>query len=624
MKNGFIKIASATPTIRVADCVFNAESIVSQIKEAEKCGAKLIVFPELCTTGYTCGDLFGHGKLLDSAEKSLCEIAESTGDILAIVGAPVRFSGRLYNCAVALNKGKIIAVIPKTFIQNHGEFYESRHFASGDGVCGVIDICGQKVPFGSKILLECKDLPAFCVGVEICEDLFAYLPPSTFTASAGATVIANCMASAEVSRSSDFLRKAAKVQSAKLLCAYICAGAGEGESTSDSVFGAHSIIAENGSIIAESRFENKILYSDADVEFCISERIRTNPFPNNTDGFERVQFEVEVEETTLTRSFIKYPFLPSECESREEFCEEILTLQALGLKKRVLHTNAKRLVIGVSGGLDSTLALLVCARTMDMLKRSRSDILGVTMPCFGTTKRTKSNAEIIANQLSISFETVDITNAVKQHFRDINHDMENHNVVFENSQARERTQVIMDIANSNGGLVIGTGDLSELALGWATYNGDQMSMYGLNASVPKTLVRYLVEYVADTTDDSILSAALRDILDTPVSPELLPAKDGEIAQKTEDLVGPYELHDFFIYYFVHKSFSAEKIRKIAIKAFDGDFDAETVDKWLGVFMRRFFSQQFKRSCMPDGPKVTPVSLSPRGDWRMPSDAVRFE
>ena len=464
-------------------------------------------------------------------------------------------------------------------------------------------------------------MPSFAVGVEICEDLWSYLPPSTNLAAAGATVIANLSASDEIASKADFRRRLVEMQSSRLMCCYAYADAGEGESTTDLVFAGHDLIAENGSILAESRFENRIIYTEADVLYCTRERRRITTFPPRPEGYRRIMFEVTKVETVLTRTYRKTPFVPGDPARRSRRCEEIITIQALGLKKRVEHTNAKSLVIGLSGGLDSTLALLISVRVMDMLDRPRTDVLGVTMPCFGTTKRTRSNAELLAERLGISFRTVDITAAVTQHFADISHDMENHNVVFENGQARERTQVIMDIANENGGLVVGTGDLSESALGWSTYNGDHMSMYGVNASIPKTLVRYLVGYFADETDDPALASTLRDILATPVSPELLPAKDGEISQKTEELVGPYELHDFFIYYFVRRGFSAEKLRRIALLTFDGTYDAETVDKWLNVFMRRFFAQQFKRSCMPDGPKVGSVSLSPRGDWRMPSDAV---
>ena len=619
MKDGFVKVAVGTPKIRVADCVYNAEAISSMIREAEQNGAKMLALPELCVTGYTCGDLFCSDSLLDAAEDALVTAAGNTGDLLALVGAPVRFGNRLYSCAVAMNRGKIIAVVPKIFIPNYCEFYEARHFSSGEGIDGEVTIGGETVPFGAKTVFECRAVPSFAVGVEICEDLWSYLPPSTNLAAAGATVIANLSASDEIASKADFRRRLVEMQSSRLMCCY--ADAGEGESTTDLVFAGHDLIAENGSILAESRFENRIIYTEADVLYCTRERRRITTFPPRPEGYRRIAFEVTKVETVLTRTYRKTPFVPGDPARRSRRCEEIITIQALGLKKRVEHTNAKSLVIGLSGGLDSTLALLISVRVMDMLDRPRTDVLGVTMPCFGTTKRTRSNAELLAERLGISFRTVDITAAVTQHFADISHDMENHNVVFENGQARERTQVIMDIANENGGLVVGTGDLSESALGWSTYNGDHMSMYGVNASIPKTLVRYLVGYFADETDDPALASTLRDILATPVSPELLPAKDGEISQKTEELVGPYELHDFFIYYFVRRGFSAEKLRRIALLTFDGTYDAETVDKWLNVFMRRFFAQQFKRSCMPDGPKVGSVSLSPRGDWRMPSDAV---
>ncbi len=621
MKDGFVKVAVGTPKIRVADCAYNAAAVSAMIREAEQNGAKVLALPELCVTGYTCGDLFCSDSLLDAAEAALVTAAENTGDLLALVGAPVRFGNKLYSCAVAMNRGKILAVVPKIFIPNYCEFYEARHFSSGEGIDGEVTIGGETVPFGAKTVFECRGMPSFTVGVEICEDLWSYLPPSTNLAAAGATVIANLSASDEIASKADFRRRLVEMQSSRLMCCYAYADAGEGESTTDLVFAGHDLIAENGSLLAESRFENRIIYTEADVQYCTRERRRITTFPPRPEGYRRIAFEVTKVETVLTRTYRKTPFVPGDPARRSRRCEEIITIQALGLKKRVEHTNVKSLVIGLSGGLDSTLALLISVRAMDMLKRPRTDVLGVTMPCFGTTKRTRSNAELLAERLGISFRTVDITAAVTQHFADISHDMENHNVVFENGQARERTQVIMDIANENGGLVVGTGDLSESALGWSTYNGDHMSMYGVNASIPKTLVRYLVGYFADETDDPALASTLRDILATPVSPELLPAKDGEISQKTEELVGPYELHDFFIYYFVRRGFSAEKLRRIALLTFDGTYDAETVDKWLNVFMRRFFAQQFKRSCMPDGPKVGSVSLSPRGDWRMPSDAV---
>lgn len=621
MRDGFVKIASGTPKIRVADPKGNATEIIRLIKEAEGNDAKVIALPELCVTGYTCGDLFCRESLLDAADCALSDIAENTNDILAFVGAPIRFAGKLYSCAVVMNRGKILAVVPKSFIPNYGEFYEARHFVSGADVCGEVSVGGFTVPFGTKNLFECKDMPSFTVGVEICEDLWSYMPPSTGLAAAGATVIVNLSASDEVAAKAEFRRQLVKMQSARLMCCYVYSDAGEGESTTDLVFAGHDMIAENGTLLAESRFENGVIYSEADVDFCVHDRRRITTFPSQPEGYNRICFDVSICETALTRKFRKTPFVPDDMQKRSKRCEEIITIQSLGLKKRVQHTNAKSLVIGLSGGLDSTLALLISVRAIDMLGRPRTDVLGVTMPCFGTTKRTRSNAELLAERLGISFRTVDITASVKQHFADIGHDIENHNVVFENAQARERTQVIMDIANGMGGLVVGTGDLSECALGWATYNGDHMSMYGVNASIPKTLVRYLVGYFADETDDEQLSATLRDILATPVSPELLPAKDGEIAQKTEELVGPYELHDFFIYYFVRRGFSAKKIKRLACYAFDGVYSTETVEKWLAVFMRRFYAQQFKRSCMPDGPKVGTVALSPRGDWRMPSDAI---
>ena len=624
MKNGFVKVAAATPDIRVADVEFNTQNIINAMEEAQKNGAKILVFPELCVTGYTCSDLFDHSVLLKASRKALLEIAENTNDkdMLVFVGAPLEVNGKLYNVAAAMNQGEIIGFTTKTFLPNYGEFYEMRQFTPGPQTVREITFEGKKIPFGPQILFQAEGMEELVVAAEICEDVWSPIPPSIQAALEGATVIVNCSASDETIGKDTYRRALISGQSARLISGYIYANAGEGESTTDLVFGGHNIIAENGTVLKESsRYVNEIIYSELDLQRITGERRKNTTFqPLDEETLVRVPFTVEETKTFLTRTFPKKPFVPSDEQTRAQRCEGILTIQAMGLKKRLAHTNARTAVVGISGGLDSTLALLVTARAFDMLGRDKKDIIAVTMPCFGTTDRTYQNACEMSKKVGATLIEVPIADAVNVHFRDIGHDPEDHSVTYENCQARERTQVLMDIANKTWGMVIGTGDLSELALGWATYNGDHMSMYGVNASVPKTLVRHLVKYAADDTKDEALKNVLYDVLDTPVSPELLPPKDGDIAQKTEDLVGPYELHDFFLYFMLRFGYEPSKIFRIACMTFDGEYDKETIFKWLETFCRRFFSQQFKRSCLPDGPKVGTVALSPRGDWRMPSDA----
>ena len=624
MRHGFIKVAAATPDIRVADVDYNKGQIIKQMDEAAEAGAKIIVFPELCITGYTCSDLFLQDILLNSAKKALVEIAEHTKnlDALVFVGVPIAVGGELYNVAAALNHGNILGFTTKSFLPNYGEFYEMRQFRPGPKKAEKILFGGKEIPFGPQLLFVEKQMTNLIVSAEICEDVWSPVPPSIEAAREGATVIVNCSASDETIGKASYRESLISGQSARLISGYIYANAGEGESTTDLVFGGHNLIAENGTILAEAkRFSNGIIYIEFDVQKIANERRKNTTFTETQEHvLPRIPFGLEQTETILTRTFPSRPFVPRDDQERAKRCEEILTIQAMGLKKRLAHTHAKSAVVGISGGLDSTLALLVTAKAFDALGLERSGITAVTMPCFGTTDRTYQNACKMSLKVGATLREVRIGDAVMQHFKDIGHDPQDHSVTYENSQARERTQVLMDIANQTGGLVIGTGDMSELALGWATYNGDHMSMYGVNASVPKTLVRHLVHYFADTCEDSSLKEVLYDVLDTPVSPELLPPKDGEIAQKTEDLVGPYELHDFFLYYFLRMGYEPGKIYRIAKLSFAGEYDDETIYKWLRTFCWRFFSQQFKRSCLPDGPKVGTVALSPRGDWRMPSDA----
>ena len=628
MKDGFIKVAAATPALRVADTAHNAAGIIKLAKEAAGKGAQLIVFPELCLTGYTCGDLFLQDTLLRGALEALETVLRETAslDLLLIVGLPFSWEGKLYNVAAALERGDVLGLVPKQNLPNYAEFYEQRHFTSGKGVEADIRLrlpggrVLEGVPFGGVQVWRHADMPEFAVGVEICEDLWVPEPPSAALARAGATVIVNLSASDEVVGKAAYRRELVKSQSARLLCAYVYADAGAGESTQDLVFAGHDLIAENGALLAESRrFSGGAIYADIDLGRLMHDRRRMNTYA--AAPCRQMEFYLPQRDCDLAdRVFPRTPFVPADREKLHERCEEILTIQATGLASRLRHTNAKAAVVGLSGGLDSTLALIVMVHAFDQLGLDRKGILAVTMPCFGTTARTKGNAEKLAEAYGATLQTVDIKKAVDQHFADIGQSKDDLTVTFENGQARMRTMVLMDLANMHGGMVVGTGDLSELALGWATYNGDHMSMYGVNASIPKTLVRFLVAYEAERVQGT-LAGVLRDVLATPVSPELLPPKDGEISQKTEDLVGPYELHDFFLYYMVRFGYPPRKIFRAAQKTFAGVYDDETIKKWLGVFIRRFFSQQFKRSCLPDGPKVGTVSLSPRGDWRMPSDAV---
>ena len=624
MRDGWIKVAAASPQIKVADCAYNTDSIKKAMKKAEEEKVKLLVLPELCITGYTCNDLFLQTTLEEQALAALEELVAFSHavNVLTVVGLPMRWKHKLYNCAAVLYKGKLLGVVPKTHLPNYGEFYEHRHFVSAPAQNERMPWGETDVPFGTKLLFACREMPAFVLGIEICEDLWVPNPPSIAHAMAGATVLANLSASDEVTGKDVFRRQLVISQSAKLVGGYLYADAGEGESTTDMVFSGHNLIAENGTLLAETMpFDTGMTITELDVNRLQYERRRLTTYPVcQNQGYETIAFSMPLEHTPLTRKIDPMPFVPAGERDRAERCQNILNIQAHGLKKRLAHTGAKTAVVGISGGLDSCLALLVMARAMDLLQRPRTDILAVTMPCFGTTQRTRSNAEILCNALGVTFQTVEIAQSVRAHFADIGHDEAKHDVVYENAQARERTQVLMDLANQTNGLVIGTGDLSELALGWATYNGDQMSMYGVNVSIPKTLVRYLVQYEAQTTENKELSQVLEDICDTPVSPELLPAQKGEIFQKTEDLIGPYQLHDFFLYYMMRWGFSPSKIFAMAQHSFAGQYEDKTILHWEKTFYRRFFAQQFKRSAMPDGPKVGAVSLSPRGDWRMPSDA----
>lgn len=626
MKDGFIKVAAATPKIKVADPAYNTEEILKIIDETEKNGASILVFSELTISGYTCGDLFLQQPLLTECKNQLLRIVKATENksMLVVVGCPIVIKQKLYNCAVVISDGSILGIVPKTHLPNYSEFYELRHFTSGEGL-------EEDLWFGEEFgyvnvavnqLFKCKEIPELVVACEICEDLWVPLPPSTYHAMAGATVICNPSASVETTTKESYRRSLVSNQSARLLAAYIYADAGEGESTQDVVYSGHHLICENGSVLAEAkRFTNEIIYADIDVQKLAAERRKMTSFPGGKVGdYIEQTFSLKVKENKITRTFPKAPFVPDNQDERDKRCDEILSLQSMGLKKRLEHTNCKHAVVGISGGLDSTLAVLVTARAFDLLDIPRENLICVTMPCFGTTDRTYQNAVSLIKELGATLKEVRIEKAVRQHFADIGHDENNHDVTYENSQARERTQILMDMANQYNGMVIGTGDMSELALGWATYNGDHMSMYAVNCSVPKTLVRYLVLYYAETTENKKLSEVLMDVLDTPVSPELLPPVDGVISQKTEDLVGPYELHDFFLYYMLRFGFPKAKLYRMAKLTFDGVYDDETIKKWLDKFYWRFFSQQFKRSCLPDGPKVGSVAVSPRGDLRMPSDA----
>ena len=629
MQDGFVKVAARTPEVRVADVAYNMDSCLRQIDAAIEEGARVIVLPELCVTAYTCEDLFWQDALLDAAEKAVAVIAQRTShiDALVLLGAPVRANAKLYNCAIALAHGRVLGIVPKRAIPTYNEFYESRHFSVGPEDCVPVDFAGcSGVPFGTRQLFACHELPQLVVAAEICEDLWIPNPPSTQHALAGATLICNLSASNAIVGQADYRRSLVSGQSARLICGYVYASAGNGESTQDLVFGGHDMIAENGRMLAEAEpFGTGAATSEVDVAFLCEERRRMSTFVTapapEAMGYTVTHFSLTPSATTLTRFVDPHPFVPSDAERRAERCEDVLSIQARGLAKRLAHTHSSHVVIGVSGGLDSTLALLVCARAFDLLDLDRIGIIAVTMPGFGTTGRTHGNATTLADALGCDLREVNISDAVRQHFSDIGHDESVHDVTYENSQARERTQVLMDIANQEGGLVVGTGDLSELALGWATYNGDHMSMYAVNASVPKTLVRHLVRYVADTCGNDEEAQVLYDVLDTPVSPELLPAeKDGTIAQRTEDLVGPYELHDFFLYEVLRRGTPPRKAYRLARYALGDTYDDATILKWEKTFYRRYFAQQFKRSCLPDGPKVGSAAVSPRGDLRMPSDA----
>jgi NAD+ synthetase len=620
MQDGFLKVAAATPSIRVADCVHNANAVYELMNQAAKRGVGVVVFPELCLTGYTCGDLFRERTLIAGAEQALLSLMERTKDLnlLAVVGLPVASGADLYNAAAVFCRGELLGLAVKSNIPNYTEFYEARYFTPAPEYREV-RLCGETVPLGSRLVFPCESMPELVVGVEICEDLWVPTPPSAALARGGATLILNPSASDEIIGKSPYRRMLVNSQSGRLIAAYVYADAGEGESTTDLIYTGHNVIAENGMMLAEStQFFTGLTTADVDLQRLCQERLRMTTWTNG-EAAVPVPFDMEFPEFEMERRIPALPFVPDDDKDLNERCELILNMQAWGLKTRLAHTRSKSVAVGISGGLDSTLALLVIVRAFDLLNLDRKGIRAVTMPGFGTTSRTKSNAQRLCELLGVHFQEVPIHAAVDQHFRDISHDPEVHDVTYENSQARERTQILMDIANQSGGFVIGTGDLSELALGWATFNGDIMSMYGVNSSIPKTLVRHLVHHAALTGGEE-LRVLLEDVLATPVSPELLPPVDGEIAQKTEDIVGPYELHDFFLYYMMRFGFAPGKIYRMAQRAFAGTYDDATIKKWLKNFYSRFFAQQFKRSCLPDGPKVGSISLSPRGDWRMPSDA----
>lgn len=637
MKYGFVKTACASPRLKVADCNFNSEQIICAAKNAAKNGASVIVFPELSITGYTCGDLFFQRTLQNASEVQLKRIISETAklDSVIFVGLPVPRAEGIYNCAAAIKGGELLALFAKSYLPNYGEFYECRHFTPFQQNMNTqfIDFAGfEEVPFGTDILIQDEKDSAITIGCELCEDLWVPVPPSSRHILAGATIIANLSGGNEIIGKADYRRSLVKSHSARSLCAYLYANAGLDESTQDMVFAGHNLISENGTLLAESSlFSSETIYADIDVERLCQERRRTTSFGfsanNNTfnSNYVIVQIKMNVEKAAgeFSRYVDPHPFVPSDKDKRTQRCLEVITLQAQGLAKRLRHINCQSAVIGLSGGLDSTLALLITCRAFDLCGIERSKVTAITMPCFGTTDRTYNNACSLAKECGATLKEVPIADAVRQHFADLGHDESLHDVTYENCQARERTQVLMDYANKTNGIVIGTGDLSELALGWCTYNGDHMSMYGVNSSIPKTLVRYLVQWFAEASEDAKnekLASVLKDILDTPVSPELLPPKEGVISQVTEDLVGPYELHDFYLYYLLRFGFSPAKIYFLAQNA-NLPYGKDVILKWLKTFYRRFFTQQFKRSCMPDGAKVGTINLSPRGDWRMPSDAV---
>ncbi len=628
MKYGYVKVAAATCDIKVGDVTFNADKIIENIDKALEKKVEAVVFPELSLTGYTCSDLFWQTEMLNKVYEEIIRIAKYTSgkNIVAIVGIPFEALGKLYNCAAIITNGKVIGLVPKKNLPNYSEFYEARHFTPGFKDALKVTFPGQneEVLMGMNIIFKDKNMSSFTFAVEICEDLWVPKAPSVNHALAGANIIFNLSASDEITGKSSYRRELVSSQAARLVCGYVYADAGEGESTTDLVFAGHNIIAENGRILKESeRFKNEMIIADIDMDRIVNERRKMTTYSPNPEKYiySKVEFEIQENECVLEDKIFQNPFVPDNMDKRNERCNEILTIQSMGLKKRIAHTGAKSVVVGISGGLDSTLALLVAVRAIDALKRDRKDILAVTMPGFGTTDRTYDNAVTLIKNLGATFMEISIKDAATKHYEDIGHDINVHDVTYENVQARQRTLYLMNLANEHGGFVIGTGDLSELALGWATYNGDHMSMYGVNASIPKTLVRHLVKYYADTCGNEELEKTLLDVLDTPVSPELLPPKEnGNISQKTEDLVGPYELHDFFMYYMLRLGYGPEKIFFLANNAFSEKYDKETIYKWLRNFYYRFFAQQFKRSCLPDGPKVGTVAVSPRGDLRMPSDA----
>lgn len=623
MKYGFVKVAAATPEVRVGDVKFNIEKTLEMMNEAENKGVKLVVFPELGITAYSCGDLFLQNALTDQALKGVCHLAKATEkmDLIAVVGLPLAMGDKLYNVAAFLHKGEILGFTTKANLPNYSEFCEQRYFSTLLKNT-QIDIDGKSIPVGPKLLFCSKTLKNFRISAEICEDMWAPDSPGINHAVNGATVLVNLSASNEIAGKGDYRKALINAQSFRCVCAYVYANAGQGESSTDLVFSGHNLIFESGDLLAESKpFEEKLLCTDIDLERIVSQRRKLNSFQPKCDDYLTIMFDQKMEQTKLERSISRHPFTPDGTDELAEYCSEIFAIQYHGLKKRLAHIGLKTVTIGISGGLDSTLALLVTAKAFDSLNLPRSGIIAVTMPCFGTSGRTYNNAKILIEKIGATFKEINIKDAVTNHLKDIEADINNHDVTFENAQARERTQILMDIANKTGGIVIGTGDLSELALGFATYNGDHMSMYGVNASVPKTLMQDIVRYVADYQEPD-LKDTLYDIVDTPISPELLPPDaNNDISQQTEEIVGPYELHDFFLYHMIGWGFSKEKILHLAKYAFAGTYTDEIIKKWLDIFMKRFFRSQFKRSCLPDGPKATGISLSPRGNWRMPSDAT---
>ena len=628
--NGYVRIATASPSLKVADISYNKQQIKEQIIEAVNKKINIIVFPELCITGYTCSDLFFQNELLNKVEESLIDLALFSDDLPIVfsVGAPLRNNGQLFNCSILICQGNILGVVPKTHLPNYNEFYEQRWFSSAYNLDNTtITISDTEIPFGTEIIFQHASIRELKIAVEICEDLWVPIPPSSFSALAGATIILNNSASNEIVGKSNYRKQLIKQQSARTMTAYAYCSSGFGESTTDLVYGGHCLIYENGVALNENKIfsmEPTLIYSDIDLELISHDRMQKNSYYdiNLTKDYAIVEFEMPINEPELNRIVHPYPFVPKNDNAKESHCKEIFSIQTLGLAKRLQHIGCDKVVVGISGGLDSTLALLVCVKTFDLLNLDRKNIIGITMPGFGTTDRTYTNAIKLMEQLGVDIREISIKDACLQHFRDIGHDPSVHDVTYENVQARERTQLLMDISNKEEGIVIGTGDLSELALGWATYNGDHMSMYAVNTSIPKTLVRYLIGWISETQVKEEASEILKDVMDTPVSPELLPpSKDGTIKQKTEDLVGPYELHDFFLYQIMRYGFAPKKVYFLACIAFKGEYSNETILKWLKKFYWRFFSQQFKRSCLPDGPKVGSICISPRGDWRMPSDAV---